>query len=510
MQAMEWKADYAEFNEAAHKFYAGELPASQYKGISGAFGSYAQRGGQASMLRLRMTAGRVTKEKLAFVAKAIRKYDVDTMHFTTCQAIQLHNLSEEAVTDLAAAALEAGIVTRGGGGDFPRNVMCSPLTGLEKGEYFNVLPYAEAAGEFLMGYIKTVKLPRKLKVCFSNSPANIPHATFRDLGFVARPDGLFDVYSAGGLGNNPRMGVKVGEAVTGDKLLYYIQAMVDMFTTYGNYTNRAKARTRYMQEVLGDSYAEEFRKKLEAVLASRHDLDMTVSYEEVSKTGDGSSIDDPRAIPQKQAGLYSVVYHPQGGTPDPRAFCALADKVAAIEGAEMRLDPHEAVWIVNLTGEEAKEIIAMTPESAGNDFEASVACIGAAICQVGVRDSQAALAEIMTAAKKWDFSTDYLPQMHISGCPSSCGTHQIGDLGFRGGAKKVDGVSVPAFVLFVGGSDIQEDETFGEQFGTIAQSDMPAFLEELGRTLAGAGEHFTDWYPDHTEDFREIAGKYTN
>ena len=31
-------------------------------------------------------------------------------------------------------------------------------------------------------------------------------------GFVAREDGKFDVYSAGGLGNNPRFGVKVAEA----------------------------------------------------------------------------------------------------------------------------------------------------------------------------------------------------------------------------------------------------------------------------------------------------------
>ena len=35
---------------------------------------------------------------------------------------------------------------------------------LEKGQYFDVTPYAEAAGEHLMEFIKTVKLPRKLKV----------------------------------------------------------------------------------------------------------------------------------------------------------------------------------------------------------------------------------------------------------------------------------------------------------------------------------------------------------
>ena len=42
----------------------------------------------------------------------------------------------------------------GGGGDFPRNVMCSPLSGVEKDEYFDVLPWAKAAGDYLMNFIK--------------------------------------------------------------------------------------------------------------------------------------------------------------------------------------------------------------------------------------------------------------------------------------------------------------------------------------------------------------------
>ena len=234
MQPAEWKKDYAEFDKVTRQFYAGEVPGAKYKGFSGGFGSYAQKGGKASMLRLRMTGGRVTKEKMQFVADAIKTGHTDKIHFTTCQTIQLHNLNEDSVCELAEKALDVGIVTRGGGGDFPRNVMVSPLSGLEEGEYFDVTPYAEAVADYLMGFIKTVKLPRKLKVCFSNSEANLTHATFRDLGFIARSDGKFDVYSAGGLGNNPKMGVKTAEAVDGSKLLYYVKAMVLMFTTYGN------------------------------------------------------------------------------------------------------------------------------------------------------------------------------------------------------------------------------------------------------------------------------------
>lgn len=149
----------AGIKEKTTAFYAGDLDKMAYKGFSGLYGSYAQKGGKASMLRLRMTAGRVTREKLAFVAEAVRTHKVSRIHFTTCQTIQLHDLQQEAVFDIMERALDCGIVTMGGGGDFPRNVMCSPLSGVEKDEYFNVMPYAEAAADYLMNFIKAEKCP---------------------------------------------------------------------------------------------------------------------------------------------------------------------------------------------------------------------------------------------------------------------------------------------------------------------------------------------------------------
>lgn len=187
----DWKQDLPAFREKTAAFYAGELSKDAYKGFSGLYGSYAQKGGKASMLRLRMTGGCVTKEKLKFIADTIRKYNLKKAHFTTCQTIQLHDLDGSIVADIMEQAMDMGIITMGGGGDFPRNVTCSPLSGVEKDEYFDVLPWAKAAGEYLMGFIRAEKMPRKLKVAFSSSPSNLSHATYRDLGFAARPDGLF-------------------------------------------------------------------------------------------------------------------------------------------------------------------------------------------------------------------------------------------------------------------------------------------------------------------------------
>ncbi len=507
MQTTEWKKDYEEFETVTRKFYAGEIPAAKYKGLSGGFGSYAQRGGKASMLRLRLRGGRIDKEKLKFIADSIEKYKIDKVHFTTCQTVQLHNLDADTVCALAVEALDHGIVTRGGGGDFPRNVMVSPLSGVEQGEYFDVAPYAEAAEDYLMAQARAVELPRKLKVCFSNSPSNVTHATFRDLGFAAREDGTFDVYSAGGLGNNPKMGVLVAQGIDGSKILYYIKAMIKLFVAYGNYEVRAKARTRYMQDVLGDKYAATFEEKLKEAFQEEN-LDISVNTAEIMKKPNGAAPKDGRVIPQKQEGLYAVAYHPVGGCPKPEKFRELYDVIRDMDEAELRIAPDETAYIINLDGAETERVLAATQDGAENLFETSVSCIGGTICQQGLRDSQGLLKKIIEKVKDYHFANGVLPRIHISGCPSSCGTHQIGVLGFHGGVKRVDDVSEPAFTFHVNGCETEGSERFGEQWGVMLERDIPTFFVDLGQAVQAEAITFEKWFEKKPEALREIAGKY--
>lgn len=510
MGAKEWEKEIAEFQEKTDAFYAGELSKGDYKGFSGFYGSYAQRDDKKSMLRLRTPAGRVNKEKLAFVADSIEKYKIDRVHFTTCQTIQLHDLSKDTVVALVREALDAGIVTMGGGGDYPRNVMCSPLSGVEEGECFDVLPWALAAGEYLLQFIRGRKMPRKLKVGFSNSPRNLTHATYRDLGFTAREDGCFDVYSAGGLGNNPRFGVKVAEGVSPEKILYYIKAMWLTFCENGNYESRGKARTRYMQESLGgpEEYKRVYLETLQKVLESGEELDLSVETSEVTKKGDSVAVEDNRVIPQKQEGLYTVIWHPIGGQPSPESLVALREAIWDMEGVELRLAPDETAYIINLTGGEAKKVLEVTKDSASTPFESSVSCIGASICQVGLRDSQALLRDCIHAVREAGIPGGALPQIHISGCLSSCGTHQTGAMGFRGIVKPVDGKPQPAFLLYINGNERQGEEAMGQEIGTLLETDIPAFLVELGNEVAANGTDFVEWNRQNPNGIRQIAEKY--
>lgn len=498
------------FKEKSEEFFTGKMNMKEYKGFSGKYGTYAQRGGKNSMLRLRMNAGRLTPEKLQFVVDMAEKYDVKPVHFTTCQTVQFHNLELEPLWDIMDKALDANVIWYGGGGDYPRNVMCSPLSGVEE-EYFDVTPYADAIANFLIDFIDQEKMPRKLKVAFSNSEANRTHATFRDLGFIANANGKFDVYACGGLGVEPLLGVEVAKDVNPDQILYYVEAMIRMFRKYGNYENRRKARTRFLQETLGkEGIQKAFQEELDAVKAEK-DLTFQVHIPEVNKEPDGEPLEKSYLVrPQKQEGLYSVHFHPKGGNVSWQTLKALSQAFKTMPQVEMRLEPNEGSFIINLTANEARKILEIIDEEAAhNSFEASTSCIGATICQVGLRDSQGMLDQILKAVKEaGDIADDALPAIFVSGCPSSCGTHQVAPIGLRGAVKVVDRKPIAGFALFVGGSDRQGHEKMGEELGVIALDRLPEFFVDLGRQISASNLPFEEWVKANPQGILEIATPY--
>lgn len=503
----EFREDLKEFHEMTKKFYLKEISVPEYKGFSGGFGSYAQRGGERSMLRLRFAGGEVNKENLKFVVDGIHKYKIDLVHFTTCQTIQVHNLTEAAVCGLIEDAFDHGIITRGGGGDFPRNVMCSPLSGVEEGEHLDVLPYAKEAADYLLGFIHKVKLPRKLKVCFTNTDKNETHATFRDLGFVAKENQTFDVYAAGGLGIKPKMGVQVARNVQPTKILYYIKSMVDVFTEYGNYESRAASRSRFLQDTLGvEGFVAAFQEKVKHNL-EHESLEISVQPDTIDKIGDGE-IQNSRVIQQKQKGLYAVSYHPIGGSPNPTFFEALYETTKDMKDVKARIAPDQGLYIINLTAKEAQKVLEITEDGANTLFERSTACIGASICQVGIGKSQDLLEACVNRVRKENFQERVLPAIHVSGCPSSCSAHQIGTIGFRGGKKQTPDGPKFAYAVYDNGCERLGQENFGKELGVMIEDEIPEFLVELGKAVSALGLDYETYREQYPEQFEQIVANY--
>ena len=287
-----------------------------------------------------------------------------------------------------------------------------------------------------------------------------------------------------------------------------------------------------MQETLGvEGYKKAYQEKLLEVKAEFKDFllikESSVSAEQKSNTEESvvnikeqesqlknvaaypqTESASERVITQKQAGLYAVAYHPIGGMVPAQKFGEIYAVIKDVANAEVRVAPDETLYIINLEEEQAERIHKITADGAKNLFETSVSCDRKYRLPDRLRDSQGLLASIVEAVEPYHFADGVLPRIHISGCPSSCGTHQIGKLGFRGASKSVNGKAEPAFAFYVNGQDAQGEERFGEEWGIMLATDIPKFFIELGKVISEKKLSYERWYENNQDALKEIAATY--
>jgi sulfite reductase (ferredoxin) len=195
-------AELEELDSYIARYRSGEIDAASLKVRRVPFGCYEQRKDGTYMVRIRTTGGALTPRQLRTIAEISARYGSDTIHITTRQEFQVHDVALENVLPVMRELLQVGLASRGGGGNTVRNVLVSPDAGVGLGEVFDPSPYAFALTSRLIAELDSWLLPRKFKIAFSNSAADSSYAEFNDLGFVAQiRNGKkgFRVYVAGGM-----------------------------------------------------------------------------------------------------------------------------------------------------------------------------------------------------------------------------------------------------------------------------------------------------------------------
>ncbi len=495
-----------------HEFLEGTLSRNEFKGFSGGMGSYAQKETGKFMIRLRTPSGIVTVQHFGLILDYAQKYGLDKIHLTTRQAIQLHDLDIDSVCDIMKDAIDHDLFTRGGGGNFPRNVALSPMAGVDPEEAFDVTPYARQVGDYFFRNATGYKLPRKLKVAFSSNALDTGCATVNDMGFIGVVhDGkpMFKLWLAGGMGSQPALGIPYDECVAPGEVLYYVEAMVRLFMAEGDYENKAKARIRFIPRRMGaEAFIECYKKHLETVRKECHfdgiepfvwnehaGLGMT---ETVSPDGGTANT---LILPQKQEGKYTVVLHPLCGQLTVSDGRKIQRILAAIPEAEIRLSMDEEMYIRNLSKDEAENLLkAMEGRMGMTPVRMSVSCVGTPTCQTGVNQSQKLCQAVEAAVAAADLDEARLPRLYISGCPNCCSRHAAAALGFSGRKLKVNGVMAEAFDCFIGGNVCMDASVLAQKAGTILADKIPEMIVALGEMLTKEKKNYSDALADGTAE----------
>jgi sulfite reductase (ferredoxin) len=492
--------DIARFGIEVDRFLAGEQTPDLFKAQRVPRGIYEQRLDGTYMLRVRLPGGLVTAAQLRALADLGRQYGSGILHVTTRQDIQFHGVTIVDTPVIMRGLLAAGLTCKGGGGDTVRNVAACPYAGICPCERFDVAPYALAVTEHLIAQPGSYRLPRKYKIAFSGCSDDCALAGFADMGFVARVrDGRpgFAVYAGGGMGAESRVADRLEEWLPAGECLRVAETVRRIFDREGDRTNRKRARLRFAVARLGpEVFADLYRREREVVAADGVPVCEDVAVTPGDPAGrpagiDGAfvSCDGLRVLPQHQAGRVAVTLHlPLGQVawPDLNTLADIAERFSGERSVRASASQKLVLRGVRVEDLPAlRSALATAPDAwtSGRALDVFTACVGSAVCRLGLCQSSAAAQACAAALDRAGLSAAELAgvDIRVSGCTNACGQHPVGTIGLCGLLLRTDGGPVPGYRVLLGARRCEGQARFGTGVGNVPADALPAFLVELVR-----------------------------
>src|ERR671923_1767020 len=507
----------------------------------GAYGSRLRM--DYSMVRIKVPGGEITPEQLEKIASLSEAFSIGSAHVSTRQNIQLHWVQLEDVSEVMRGLVEVGLTTREACGNTVRNVMCSHFAGVCSDEAFDTTPYAKAIARFFIRNPMCQNLPRKFKVNFACCNK---HGLVRiaDIGLVSTiKDDVkgFKIYLGGGLGAASFIGHQLEEFTPEDRMLSTCMATIRLFDRHGNRENMARNRMRYLVHETG---WEKFQKM---VLKERSIVEMTTSYS-TAKMFDVKAQEDTRQLPkaprmaklpvlneqvtkespaferwlhtnvvsQKQDGYFTVFVTLGAGDITASQLRVLASAIRdySAEGIA-RNTPQQNFAIRYVRGTDLRDFYeklasAGLANPGALTIASAVGCSGTTSCNLAITNSHRLAKEVQRKFLELGLDTDDSLRdatIKISGCPNSCGQHEIATIGFFGGATRINNSMTPTYTMLFGGSAGEQGELAKAALRVPAKRVINTVLKvvELYRQQKSENETLHQWITKVTKG-QGIAG----
>ena len=516
------------FRSRSQAFLAGEITEDQFRPFRLKHGIYGQRQAGVQMVRCKIPSGLATARQVEQLGRIADEFGGGRGHLTTRQNIQYHFVPLGRVPDLMHLLADVGLTNREACYNTVRNVTACPWAGIAHDEVFDVRPYAQRMAYAFLRQNLTSNLPRKFKIAFDGCAGHdCIQGAINDIGLRAViRDGRrgFRMIVGGGMGPLPMEAKLLDEFVPEERLLHKCEAVIRVFNQHGNRRNKNMARMKFLIRDRGFDWLREQIEKEFANILANGGIAWPESVPEgfggyqsrPQPLGDGALlpvVDGPRDAAwrsnvraQKQTGYAAVTVKVEQGnlTGDQLRALALLATTAGDGLVRVTIEQNLVLAFIPLARLDAVHA-ALTEvglgQSGAKEIQDVITCPGAYTCNLGLTKTMNLGATLAETVRRYDDPRVRSLTIKASGCPNSCGHHWIGDFGFYGNARKIDGREVPYYQMLLGGG---YDEQGIMRFGLAVQS-IPARLapEAVTRVL----DHFLAHRQDG-ETFRQYVLRY--
>ncbi len=468
------------------------------------YGVYRQKPSDSGyfMMRTKVPGGQLNAAQTKKIGELVERFAHGFCDITTRQTIQMHWLRIEDIPTIFSELHSVGITTSGACGDDTRNVVSCPVAGLDPEETIDSTAQLWEVNQAMTDNRDFSNLPRKYKISVSGCCIHCAQPDINDCSIFGLKRTVNGVVEAGygcmiggGLSASPHLAQILPFFIKPEQVWPVVKAVTEVFRDEGYRLKRNRARFKFLVADWGvERMAAEVAKRLDFPIESHTDFPVLRDQE----------TDHLGIHPQKQPGLYWVGVCFPGGRVRDGILIKLADLAAkyCAEGKDaIRLTNKQNLLFVNIPEANLPALKAEL-DSLGLDYNPTnfrrgcVSCTGIEFCNLAVAETKnrmISLVDELEATSGWYKGKI---RIHFSGCPSSCGQHQIADIGFRGARTKVNGEMVDAYDCFIGGR-LGHNRRFNELLkGKVIAKDVHLFIDKLLKTydaLKQDGENFADF-----------------
>ena len=470
------------FAETVKLFRQGKIDPDMFRRFRLQHGAYGTRmTDDYAMVRIKVPAGQIYPYQLEKIAQLSEMYSIGSAHFSTRENIQLHWVILEDVSEIMQSLSDVGMTSREACGNTVRNVMCSPLSGVCKDEIFDATPYAMAIAKFMLRNPICQGLPRKFKFNFTCCEK---HGMIRivDVGLLPQIQEIdgekrkgFKIFLGGGLGNRSFVGHQLEDFTPVEDLLYTSMAVIRIFDRMGDRKNLARNRMRYLVNDLGWEKFQNLVLKERAVVKATQSVIVKLNIDDsineiqrpISVSDESASVPDGFArwektnvIKQSQSGFNSAFIGLEAGDITANQLRSVAEIIRdySAEGFA-RNGFSQNIVIRYVHDDDLKSMYSRLIENGlaktgSLTMASAVGCSGTTSCNLALTNSHRLAKEVQRKFLELNLDEDddlKDSTIKISGCPNSCGQHQIATIGFYGGGGRHGTDMFPNYTMSLGG-----------------------------------------------------------
>ncbi len=407
------------------------------------------------MMRIRIPNGIASSEQVREIGAIARECGRDMVDITTRQQIQLRWIRIEDVPAIIERLRAVGLVTLQTGMDNLRNVIGCPVAGLTPNELFDASPVAREFSDLFVGNRAFTNLPRKMNVTITGCLDNCAHAETQDIGLVPAcrivrgiaVDG-FNVMVGGKMGSGGyTVATPLDVFVRPSEAAAVAGEIALIFRDHGSRKARSRARLAFLIEDWGIS---QFRAELERRL--RRSLDTAGEDARSERHTDHIGVWRQRGENINYVGLLVPVGRARGSQMEDLA--RLADRYG---NGEVRLTIGQNAILPGVHDDQLTDLLAepllrVWRADPSEVARGTVSCTGKDFCSLALIETKDYALDLVQVLEKRVRGNNAPVSIHWSGCPASCGNHQVADIGLQGKRARVDGEVIDAVDVFLGGS----------------------------------------------------------